>query len=233
MADPPTDSAPGAGTPSDGERPPRSAPGGGSGGSASRLFIAVVPPAEVCDRIGDLHRPAVPGVRYTTPDQWHCTLRFFGAEIPERVVEAMDSLDLGDRRGFGSPTDRDAPGDHGSPAGTVEVTLGPQVTMLGGHVAVLPAGGLGGLAAAVVDATAHLGAPPDPRPFRGHLTVARLRTGADAGALVDQAFAARFTVTAIVLFASQRSAEGARYTAVASRPLPGPGRPPAGGSGLG
>ena len=46
-----------------------------------RLFVAVWPPADVIDGLRGLERPSVDGVRWTTPDQWHVTLRFLG-ELP-------------------------------------------------------------------------------------------------------------------------------------------------------
>ena len=44
-----------------------------------RLFVAVWPPDEVLDLIAALPRPEVEGLRWTTRDQWHVTLRFFGS----------------------------------------------------------------------------------------------------------------------------------------------------------
>ena len=43
-----------------------------------RLFVAVWPPVDVVERLSELPRPAVDGVRWTTPDQWHVTIRFLG-----------------------------------------------------------------------------------------------------------------------------------------------------------
>ena len=36
------------------------------------------PPPEVVARLAALARPTVEGVRWTTPEQWHVTLRFLG-----------------------------------------------------------------------------------------------------------------------------------------------------------
>jgi 2'-5' RNA ligase len=55
-----------------------------------RLFVAVWPNEEVTARIAALDRPEVRGLRWTTPDQWHVTLRFLGqVEDPEPVVAAL------------------------------------------------------------------------------------------------------------------------------------------------
>lgn len=66
----------------------------------------------------------------------------------------------------------DALGAAGLPSATA--ALGPEVVRLG-PVAAVPVEGLDALAARVVAATAHLGAPPEDRPFRGHVTVGRAR----------------------------------------------------------
>jgi len=50
-----------------------------------RLFIAVWPPPEVVDVLRTLERPTIPGLRWTTPDQWHVTLRFIGDADPPDV----------------------------------------------------------------------------------------------------------------------------------------------------
>ncbi|MER3453020.1 MAG: RNA 2',3'-cyclic phosphodiesterase, partial [Acidimicrobiia bacterium] len=47
-----------------------------------RLFVAVWPPEEVLDVVAKLPRPGVVGLRWTSREQWHVTLRFFGS-VPE------------------------------------------------------------------------------------------------------------------------------------------------------
>src|SRR2546421_5205342 len=94
-----------------------------------RLFVAVWPPAAVLEQIAALPRADEGGLRWTTPDQWHVTLRFFGS-VPasEPVVEAMAGADL--------------------PAGVVAVA-GPTVGRFGSRVLHIPVAGLESLAAAV------------------------------------------------------------------------------------
>lgn len=118
-----------------------------------RLFVAVRPPDDVLDAVAALARPAHPGVRWTTRDQWHVTLRFLG-EVGESepVAAALAAAPL--------------------PAATA--ALGPRVTALGSGVVCLPVAGLDALAAAVSEATAGWGRPPEHRRFRGHLTLARV-----------------------------------------------------------
>ena len=77
-----------------------------------RLFVGVRPPDEVLDLIADLPRRAQAGLRWTTRDQWHVTLRFLGeVEDPTVVVDALDGVDaqrIRRLRGGRRPRDRDA-----------------------------------------------------------------------------------------------------------------------------
>jgi 2'-5' RNA ligase len=161
-----------------------------------RLFVAVWPPPEVLDKVAALHRPPLEHGRWTTPDQWHVTLRFFGSvEDARPVVNALAGTEL--------------------PAAVAE--LGPASRALSRSVLSIPVTGLDPLADAVRDATAALGKPPDPRPFRGHLTLARLRRGS-AGALGGAAFSARFAVDEVTVVRSDLHPHGARYEVIESIP---------------
>ena len=53
----------------------------------ARLFVAAVPPAAVLDQIAELTRPEIEGLRWTTRDQWHATLRFLGRVSDVKVKE--------------------------------------------------------------------------------------------------------------------------------------------------
>ena len=53
-----------------------------------RLFVAVWPPYEVVNSIAALERPPLPGLRWTTPDQWHVTMRFLG-DVDDGSVPAL------------------------------------------------------------------------------------------------------------------------------------------------
>ena len=154
-----------------------------------RLFLAVFPPADVIERLGEMERPEVEGVRWTKREQWHITLRFLG-EAEQRDVE-------GSLRGF-----------RGSVA---SVRLGPVSKRLGARVLVLPAAGLGELAAEVRNLTADIGQPPDRRDFTGHLTLARARKRVP-GAVVGLPFEAEFRAPELWLVASELHPDGARYT---------------------
>ena len=82
-----------------------------------RLFVAVWPPPPVVELLDALERPAVDGLRWTTPSQWHVTLRFIGTADPASVGP------LPDVRGRA-------------------VSLGPATVRLGRHVLALPVEGL-------------------------------------------------------------------------------------------
>jgi 2'-5' RNA ligase len=161
-----------------------------------RLFVAVWPPDDVLDLMAALDRPALAGLRWTTPDQWHVTLRFLGP-VPEvgPVVAAMAGLT-------------------GAPAATA--VAGPAVGRFGQRILQVPVAGLGPLAGDVVGATAHLGRPPDARPFAGHLTLARASKGAavDLRPLTGAAVAGRWTVGELCLVESRLAATGAQYSVI-------------------
>ncbi len=98
-------------------------------------------------------RPEVDGLRWTALERLHVTLRFLGQC---KEAEAAAAL----RRVSYPP----AP-----------ITLGPSVQRLGRAVVVIPARGADDLAAAVTEATEHIGQPPPRRRFTGHMTVARFK----------------------------------------------------------
>jgi 2'-5' RNA ligase len=183
------------------------------------LFVAVRPPADVRRALHALPRPAERDVRWVPPDQWHVTLRFVG----DAEVDALDRA-LADR--FGTRLPAPTGDESGEPAGARSGTgpvcvLGPRVSRLGRSIVCLPAAGLDELATAVREATTSLGEPPDPRPFSGHLTLARLRHRAACG-LAGTAFSARFAVAQVELVSSRLSAQGAHHEVVA-RYAPGSG----------
>lgn len=161
-----------------------------------RLFVAVEPPPEVLDRIAALPRPDEPGVRWTRPEHWHVTLRFLGEAPLDAAVDALARLD--------------------APVTVAE--LGPVVSRLGRNVVCLPVRGLDALATAVGEVTAEVGEPPDPRPFTGHLTLARLKHRGACG-LAGTPFSATFPVTEVRLVRSELTAEGPVHTVEAVRAL--------------
>jgi 2'-5' RNA ligase len=163
------------------------------GGSAvARLFVAVWPPTDVVTALHTIPRPDERGVRWVAPATWHMTLRFLGDADPDAVASRLDATAL--------------------PAAVAR--LGPTVSRFNRAFVVVPVAGLDELAAAVAAATADIGQPPDPRPFAGHLTLARLRQRAACG-VAGTPFQAEFAVREVALVASE---PGPRYTNVAVWP---------------
>ena len=160
-----------------------------------RLFVAVRPPERVLDALQALVRPNVPGVRWTTREQWHVTIRFLGnVDDPESVIAALQAS----ARAL-SP---------------VEAVLGPRAAMLGRGVVQLPVAGLDEVARVVIAATASFGDPPDARPFKGHLTLARTK-----GRVADRSsldLSATWTVDRVELIRSHLGGGPARYETVAA-----------------
>jgi 2'-5' RNA ligase len=169
-----------------------------------RLFVAVVPPDDVLDRLASLRRPARPGVRWTRREQWHVTLRFLGevdeAAVPA-VVAALDAAPLD------AAPPAAAPPAAAPPAAAV---LGPRVAALGRRVVQIPVAGLDDLAAAVTAATATV---------QGHVTLARVARGGLRD-LVGEPVAATFPVVDVRLVHSRPGGRGGPvYADVHVRPL--------------
>jgi 2'-5' RNA ligase len=155
-----------------------------------RLFVAVRPPPAVIDEIADLPRPAEPGVRWVSPDQWHVTMRFLGDATLADAARALEA-----------PLD----------VGAVQAEVGPAVSRLGRSVVCLPVHGLNALAVALAEITADVGEPPPARPFAGHLTLARLRNRAACG-LAGSPFRTSFVVSEVELVRSELTDRGAIHT---------------------
>lgn len=169
-----------------------------------RLFVAVWPPQELRRRLAALGRPALPGVSWTSAEQWHVTLRFLGEVAPE-AVSALDA-DLLACAGGACPC---------------VASAGPTVRRLGRHLLVVPVAGLDPLARAVGAATAHeypmavVGRHGDSRggveAWSGHLTLARARRPLAAASVPAGEVAWEWTVERIALVASTLDPAGARY----------------------
>jgi 2'-5' RNA ligase len=163
-----------------------------------RLFVAAYPPIDVVDALAALPRSEADGVRWVPSEQYHVTVRFLGAADQASARAALD------------PVVRTI--------GPVRVVLGPRVSRLGRQVVCVPARGLERAAEIVAAATAELGEPPDPRPFRGHVTLARLRGRAACG-LAGARFDASFEVSELHLVDSVTRPTGAEHTVLCSLPL--------------
>jgi 2'-5' RNA ligase len=117
-----------------------------------RLFVAAWPPAPAVEAVAAVDRPEVDGLRWTTPDQWHVTLRFLGGvDDPAPAVAEFHAQLAGPE-----------------PVPPAVVRMGPALGRFGHRVLHVPVTGLERVAAAVAD-------PADDRPFHGHLTLGRAR----------------------------------------------------------
>jgi 2'-5' RNA ligase len=169
-----------------------------------RVWVGVWPPAEVLDRLEELLRPAEAALRWTRREQWHVTLEFLGEVAEDRVEPLADALQVGTA---------------GSPSRTV--ALGPATVRLGRGQLVVPVAGVDDLAAAVRAATSGvLARPPEDRPSRGHLTVARSRGRQPIPrSLEGTPVAAAWTVDEVALVRSHLGQGPARYETLATAPL--------------
>ncbi|MFP5319647.1 MAG: RNA 2',3'-cyclic phosphodiesterase [Acidimicrobiia bacterium] len=167
-----------------------------------RLFVAAWPPAGVVSLLAALPRTEVKGLRWTRRDQWHVTLRFLGnVEDVDGVVAALRA----------------------APVGRTEAVMGPAVSRFGHRVLHVPVDGLSAAASAVVRATAGFGEPPENRPFRGHVTLARAadRARVDLRPLAGTPLSGTWPVDEVTLVASRLSPAGARYEIVERFPTSG------------
>ncbi len=162
----------------------------------ARLFVAAWPSAEVVEQLAALERPGHSGLRWTTREQWHVTLRFLGSTEIEPVFDALAKARL--------------------PAAVAR--LGPALVRLGRGVLAAPVEGLDEIAAAVVGVSAGLGRPPERRPFSGHVTLARGRDRVPP-ALAGTAVSGRWAVDEVTVVASHLHPHGARYEILRRYPL--------------
>ncbi len=157
-----------------------------------------------------LPRPDEPSVRWTTAEQWHVTLSFLGEVAEGDVPAVVEAL---------SVVSRAQP--------SVRAVVGPLTSRLGQHALVAPVAGLDDLAQAVTQAKRDLGQPVEPRPFHGHLTLARGRgRRAVPLSLPGQPVSASWDVEEVALVRSRIDGKGARYeTLEALRLDPRPPQP--------
>jgi RNA 2',3'-cyclic 3'-phosphodiesterase len=168
-----------------------------------RLFVAVDLPGPIVRLLQSLPRPERQGVRWTTPSQWHVTLRFLGEVAePSAVAEVLASISTGLH------------------SGAVEARLGPATAWFPkAQVLHVPVTGVEALAGTVHKATSRWGQNEDPG-FVGHVTLARYR-GPDSGPadIVGTPITAHFDVPEVVLYASSLGSDGATYEVVSNVPI--------------
>jgi RNA 2',3'-cyclic 3'-phosphodiesterase len=187
----------------------------------ARLFVAVDPPAEVCEELAAWARMAVRGlsvhggksalVRVLDPELLHVTLCFLG----NRPVEEIAAI--------GACLEECA-------ASVGELSIGAPLWLpprrpraLALEVRDGAGGGLAALHQALVRALARAcGYEEEPRRFRAHVTLARMREGPrgqDGARVLPPTPALSFTPESVVLYRSWLSSAGASYEALATRTL--------------
>jgi 2'-5' RNA ligase len=174
---------------------------------------------DVVARVG---APPVAGLRWVPRAQWHITLRFLGpVAAPDRFVAVLRHALAG------LATGRIALGDSGAFPTPARAT----VLWVGVHEG---AEWLRGPAGAVERAAVGAGLAPEPRPFRPHLTLARIRTPRPIQPLLREIgsdpIGPAWTVDDVVLFESDTRADGAVHHPIHSFHL---GSSPLGSSPLG
>jgi len=154
-------------------------------------------------------RPRLPAAAWTEPGSWHLTVRFLG-EITEEAAERF--------------SEAIAP----AAAALLETELpvaGPVVVPSRGRPRVLGMGfgavqALGEVARAAEEAARAIGCAPEERPFRPHVTLARLRGPWPTAAVEEYCESARawafpaWRVRSVVLYRSRLDAAGAVHTPV-------------------
>lgn len=176
-----------------------------------RLFTGIELPEEIKDQLSDLDQP-LPGAKWVDPDDLHITLRFFG-DISSRMADEL--------AGFLAEIEVDA----------FELRLDGLGTFGGNDPRVIWAGvaespALDLLARANERAARSAGLGAEPRAWKAHVTLARLRgTPPELIArMLGQLGAFRsapFPVSRFVLFASKPKVGGGPYLVDAAFPLRG------------
>lgn len=167
-----------------------------------RLFTGIEIPAEQREEIARIKLPLPGGGRWTEPDDLHLTLRFVGDIEKAQAEEFADRLESIDLDAF-------------------ELRLS-QLGVFGGNeprsiwAGVEDSTALEALARANDRAARAAGLPADTRPFKAHITLARLKFAtADEVARVLQRIGAfrtkPFIVSRFVLFSSKPKSGGGPY----------------------
>lgn len=172
----------------------------------TRLSVAVWPPPRVIAVLSALDRPAIPGVRWSTPEQWMVKVRPLGHvddQVARQLVDVLEAeLD-------------------GAPA--VDCVLGPATRRLAGQWLGVPVAGLDELAAVVFEVTEELAPVTHPQPFQADVVLARGRVPKE---LADRPISASWTTRSLHLVADRSSPRAPRHENLATMPLIPPPRSP-------
>ena len=172
-----------------------------------RLFVAIDMAPEIKTHLSEI-KTDIPTARWTRPEQMHLTLRFIGADVPNSKVKPIkDALSTIES----PPFDLTLSGVGRFPSSNKKA---PRVLWVG--IQKQPA--LMALHQQVEKALVTVGFKPEDRDFNAHITLARLKTHkptpeADAFLETHADFnAGTFTATEFILYNSQLTPQGPRYT---------------------
>ena len=185
-------------------------------GEPVRAFFAVelsdAARAAALATVAELRRRDEPGVvRFTRPESLHVTLRFLGDVETERLGGLVDCVTK-----------------EAAEVAPFEIGLGELMVFPSARrprvlaAAIEPASPLAQAAAAVERGCVAAGFEPEARPFRGHLTLGRMKRG--PAPRFDDAAVPDHEPTAVrdaVLFQSRLHRDGARYTPLERVPFGG------------
>jgi 2'-5' RNA ligase len=178
-----------------------------SGSDTQRLFVAVPLPEDLRGLVGRAQEslPPVPGLRLLRPEQWHVTLAFIGEVDAEKAAVARGVVEGLPDMGGEAMVERFLLLPSPSRARVVTLELADEQ----GVLAALFETVMGRLEAGGVMRR-------ERRPFRPHLTIARLRTPCAVRPRYESE-RARFAVQSVCLYQSELRREGAVYTVVGRR----------------
>ena len=186
-----------------------------------RIFCAVELPPEIRDRLHDHARQiretvTDAGASWSRPDNIHLTLKFFG-NVPTKKLSLIS--DAASRAAKVSPRFQIRIGG----TGVFPKPSRAQVLWIGVDDA---SGRLSGLQQRLDEEFASEGFAKEDRAYRPHLTIARIRKTGGARRLAETHLQMSFkqsliTVKDIVVFRSELSSKGARYTALSRHELSG------------
>ena len=183
-----------------------------------RLFLAINLPSSVVAAIDHevaALRAAAPAVRWIPPEKWHLTVRFIGEQPLERVAAIREAIDAATVRHADAPLAIRGVGAFPNFRRARIVWIGvapdPRLEMLHHDIE---------------SACVALGMEHEGRPFRPHVTIARVAHGVDEATLRALSRAARgvrysevIDVSSVDLMASELAPDGPRYRLLHSSPL--------------
>ncbi|HEY6148205.1 MAG TPA: RNA 2',3'-cyclic phosphodiesterase [Thermoanaerobaculia bacterium] len=188
-----------------------------------RAFLALPPDPEWGESalgiVSEL-RAASPPASWTKPSSWHLTLKFLGQATRDALASFSDAM--------ARPAAETAQGELPPGGAAVFPPRGPARVLALGFAPSPALSALEKLAAAAETASRRLGLEREDRPFRPHVTLARVRERWPAAAVERFRTAATsrslpaWKAHRCVLYASRLGPAGAVHTELAAWPFAGP-----------